>query len=99
LKFTPVFIIFSQKILKIKNFKINIFQIFNFEKSPNFEFKKIAKFLTGIKRLISQLAKAPHMVLSKLYYRKAAFIKTAWEKTAPFDSTFALCKQKQAQKA
>jgi hypothetical protein len=99
LKFTPVFIIFSQKNLKIKNFKINIFQIFNFEKSPNFEFKKITKFLTGIKRLISQLAKAPHMVLSKLYYRKAAFIKTAWEKTAPFDSTFALCKQKQAQKA
>jgi hypothetical protein len=49
--------------------------------------------------LISQLAKAPHMVLSKLYYRKAAFIKTAWEKTAPFDSTFALCKQKQVQKA
>jgi hypothetical protein len=99
LKFTPVFIIFSQIFLKIKNFKINIFQIFNFEKSPNFEFKKIAKFLTGIKRLISQLAKAPHMVLSKLYYRKAAFIKTAWEKTAPFDSTFALCKQKQVQKA
>jgi hypothetical protein len=52
-----------------------------------FRIKKIAKIQTGIQRLITQMAKAPPMMFSELYYGKTTFVKLLRE-SSPFGSKF-----------
>jgi hypothetical protein len=67
---------FSRFFSKISNFQISKLQNYKFEKSPNFEFKKSPNF----KPVPKGRSHSQQNVLSELYYRKTAFVKSAERK-------------------